>query len=94
MQVIPRKGLDKDELIPYIKLVLGDCWEREVHPILEGYMHKGGYIPSEAYPLKVIHADSRGYLILLLDERDHDSTIIAGSVDFDFIESEVTDGKL
>ena len=89
MQVIPRKGLDKDELIPYIKLVLEDCWES-----LDRIPPSYGYIPSDAYPLKVIHADSRGYLILLLDERDHDSTIIAGSVDFDFIESEGTDGKL
>ena len=44
-----------------------------------------GFIPSEAYPLKLIHADDNGYLILLLDAEDDNSTIVVHSIDFDFI---------
>jgi len=44
-----------------------------------------GYIPADAYPLKVIHSDDQGNLILLLDEQDDDSMIIVQSMDFDFV---------
>jgi len=42
-----------------------------------------GFIPSEAYPLKLIHADDNGYLILLLDAEDDNSTIVVHSIDFE-----------
>ena len=82
MRVIPREDLDRDLdkylLIPYRKLVLGERMYEEEET-------RDGYIPSEAYPLKVIHSDDNGYLILLLDEHDDNSTIVAQSIDFDFI---------
>ena len=42
-----------------------------------------GFIPSEAYPLKLIHSDDNGHLILLLDEQDANSTIVVHSIDFE-----------
>jgi len=77
MRVVPREDLDKDLLMPYRKLVLQEAYVCG--------SSTGGYIPAEAYPLKLIHSDDNGYLILLLDEYDDDSTIIANSIDFDFL---------
>ena len=44
-----------------------------------------GFIPSNAYPLRLIHSDDNGYLVLLLDAEDDNSTIVVYSGDFDFI---------
>jgi len=44
----------------------------------------GGFIPSNAYPLRLIHSDDNGYLVLLLDAEDDNSTIVVYSADFDF----------
>jgi hypothetical protein len=49
-----------------------------------------GFIPSDAYPLKLIHSGDNGYLILLLDEEDDNSTIVVHSIDFE----DVTDPGL
>lgn len=42
-----------------------------------------GFIPSNAYPLRLIHSDDNGYLILLLDAEDPNSTIVVHSIDFE-----------
>jgi hypothetical protein len=42
-----------------------------------------GFIPSEAYPLRLVHSDDNGYLVLLLDEQDANSTIVVHSIDFE-----------
>jgi len=42
-----------------------------------------GFIPSDAYPLRLIHSDDNGYLVLLLDEQDANSTIVVHSIDFE-----------
>ena len=73
MFVIPRKDLDKDLLMPYQPLKLENDGEED------------RYIPADAYPLKLIHADDNGYVILLMDEQDDNSLIVAQSIDFDFI---------
>ena len=49
----------------------------------------GGFIPSNAYPLRLIHSDDNGYLVLLLDAEDDNSTIVVHSIDF-----EETEGSL
>ena len=86
MRVIPRAGVDPDELMPYRKLVLEEHMYEEEET-------GDGYIPTAAYPLKLIHSDDNGYLILLLDEHNDDSTIIANSIDFDFIEECLYDNR-
>jgi hypothetical protein len=43
----------------------------------------GGFIPSNAYPLRLIHSDDNGYLVLLLDAEDDNSTIVVHSIDFE-----------
>jgi hypothetical protein len=43
-----------------------------------------GFIPSDAYPLRLVHSDDNGYLVLLLDEQDDNSTIVVYSADCDF----------
>jgi hypothetical protein len=48
-----------------------------------------GFIPSNAYPLRLIHSDDNGYLVLLLDDEDLNSTIVVHSADF-----EETEGSL
>ena len=48
-----------------------------------------GFIPSDAYPLRLIHSDDNGYLVLLLDDEDLNSTIVVHSADF-----EETEGSL
>ena len=73
MRVVPRKDLDKDLLMPYQPLKLENDGEED------------RYIPAEAYPLKLIHSDNSGFVILLMDETDDNSTIMAHSADFDFI---------
>ena len=86
MRVVPREDLDKDLLMPYRKLVLQEAYVCGSLSFDGNMPNIIGYIPTEAYPLKLIHSDDNGYLILLLDEHDDDSTIIANSIDFDFIE--------
>ena len=76
MKVRPRADLDKDLLIPYRPLRIGHGRRWGVEP---------KYIPQDAYPLKLIHQDDDGYVILLMDEKDDNSTIIASSIDFDFL---------
>ena len=91
MKVKPRKDL----LMPYVELNLQDLMHT-------GHMVTGlqelvlwpvhGYIPADAYPLKDIHSDNQGYLILLLDEQDDDSLIIVQSMGFKLADEEVNDG--
>ena len=78
MRVVPREDLHKDEEIAYTPLQLF-----EDYPDLNT---SWDYIPKEAYPLKVVHSDDEGNLILLLDETDANTTIITDSIQFDFIE--------
>ena len=86
MKVVPRKDLDKDLLMPYRHIYLSDVgtWVG-----IEGA--NDGYIPSEAYPLTVKHTDDNGNVLLLLDETDDNSTIIANSIDFEFISDDKTE---
>ena len=96
MKVIPRQNLDKDLLMPYQELNLQDLMQggsgslRSRTGLVIWPVH--GYIPADAYPLKVIHSDNQGYLILLLDEQDDDSLIIVQSMGFKLADEEVNDG--
>ena len=45
-----------------------------------------GWIPTEAYPIEVVETDDDGNIWLMLDE----SVIIAQTIDFDFIGTEIT----
>ena len=81
MRVTHRADLPKDTEAPYCKLRLQDIFWGETTRNIDD-----GSIPIDAYPLQVVHSDDDGYLILLLDENDENSTILVQSIDFDFIE--------
>ena len=83
MFVIPRKDLDKDLLMPYQPLRHHMLHDLKLENGRDG--EEDMYIPADAYPLKLIHSDDNGYVILLMDEQDDNSLIVAQSIDFDFI---------
>jgi len=79
MRVIPKQE-NALTYASYRKISLGDLFSG-------GHAQDNGWIPNATYyPLTVVHQDDDGYLILLLDVNDASSTVIAQTIDFDFID--------
>ena len=77
--VMPRKDLvEQGLLVPFQAVDFIDGMEDASF-----YLPNDDLYPPETHPFKVVHSDNKGYLMLLLDEADDDSTIIVESIDFE-----------